>query len=61
MLIELCEHEDEDVRGFSAEGILELFKEFGLEILKPFLSDRIIGKIINEYKADRNVNDDHVG
>jgi len=52
MLLELCQHEDEDVREFSAEGIFEAYKESGIKILESLSSDPIIRKVINEYKAD---------
>jgi len=52
MLIELCKSKDEDVKEFSAEGLIEAYKENGIEILKSLSYDPIIEKIINEYKAD---------
>ena len=50
MLIELCQHEDESVREYSAEGILEVYNESGITLLESFSSDPIIKRVINEYQ-----------
>lgn len=51
MLIELCEHQDESVRYFSADGLIEVYKGDGIELLKSFRPDPIIEEILNENES----------
>jgi len=55
MLIELCKHKDEDVREFSAEGLIEAYKERGIELLMSLSYDPIIERILNENRADNKL------
>nr|WKN34110.1 HEAT repeat domain-containing protein [Tunicatimonas sp. TK19036] len=50
MLLELCIHEDAEVRQYSAESIIEIDKETGIRLLSRFDHDKVIKEVIQENK-----------
>lgn len=49
MLLELCQHADEDTRRYSAEGFIELNKEKAMKTLSAFAHDPIILEVLREH------------
>ncbi len=47
MLVELCSHQDADVREFSAQGLLDIDEVDGLKLLHPFQNDAVIREVID--------------
>lgn len=51
ILTELCNFKDEEVREYSAEGLIKLDKKRGLQILSAYLDDHVISKIVESHST----------
>jgi len=52
MLTELCSHKDDEVREFSAKGLLSINRTKGLEILAKYKEDEIVSQVMKDFSTD---------